>query len=383
MRLFKLSILILLLSLFAAFQVPLKKNLFAGKKVSLLVAEYDDNAATNHMQNLINFVFIDGAMVSKETVISLPTQKAGVKGNYVRFDLGKNRIYRNRYVVTGIGNVIDIKSKKLLVEERGDFVAFSGDSIIFHTNDIFKGKYYSVLNVKTEKFGKVENANYNPLPRPDVEVDETKKPFSISAYYVNGKQDILVKDAGFGESQPLLGDDVKRKFAIFWLDNSSFLYANFSKSQHEASIYKVNINHTIDKVGDITEIPATAENAFFEFSSDGNVIYSCGKGRFVIDMKKKLATKALFEPVGNNFFVESDENSKYGRIIKYETAEAGKKWCRLDNAKTTSGYAAFQNDIVMGTDRYPQGVVVWNTTTKKWTSLDVTSLSDIIGWVEE
>jgi hypothetical protein len=376
MRLVNYSFLIFIVFLFAAFQLP-------QKRLSLLVAEYDDNAAVNHLQHLVNYVFVDGAMVSRETIVSLPTQKAGVKGNYVRFDLGKNRIYRNRYVVTGIGNVIDIKTKKLLVEERGDFVAFSGDSIVFHTNDIFKGKYYSVLNLKTEKFGKVENANYNPLPRPDVEVDETTKPFGISAYYVNGKQDILVKDAGYGEAQPLLGDDVKRKFQIFWLDNSSFLYANFSKNQQAATIYKVHINKTIEKVAEITEIPATAQSASFEFSTAGAIIYLCGKGRFEIDLKKKLATKLLFEPIGNNFFVEADENPKYGRAIKYETAEAGKKWCRLDNAKTTAGYAAFQNDIVMGPDRYPQGVVVWNAFTKKWTSLDVTSLSDIIGWVEE
>lgn len=376
MRLVNVSFLIFIVFLFAAFQLP-------QKRLSLLVAEYDDNAAVNHLQHLVNYVFVDGAMVSRETIVSLPTQKAGVKGNYVRFDLGKNRIYRSRYVVTGIGNVIDIKTKKLLVEERGDFVAFSGDSIIFYTNDIFKGKYYSVLNLKTEKFGKVENANYNPLPRPDVEVDETTKPFGISAYYVNGKQDILVKDAGYGEAQPLLGEDVKRKFQIFWLDNSSFLYANFMKNQQAAIIYKVNINKTIEKVAEITEIPATAESAIFEFSSTGAIIYSCGKGRFEIDLKKKLATKLLFEPIGNNFFVEADENPKYGRAIKYETAEAGKKWCRLDNAKTTAGYAALQSDIVMGPDRYPQGVAVWNAFTKKWTILDVSSLSDIIGWVEE
>ncbi len=376
MRLVSYSFLIFILFLFVAFQLP-------QNRLSLLIAEYDDNAAVNHLQHLVNYVFVDGAMVTRETIVSLPTQKAGIKGNYVRFDLGKNRIYRNRYVVTGIGNVIDIKTKKLLVEERGDFVAFSGDSIIFHTNDIFKGKYYSVLNLKTEKFGKVENANYNPLPRPDVEVDETTKPFGISAYYVNGKQEILVKDAGYGEAQPLLGDDVKRTFQIFWLDNTSFLYANFSKNQQTATIYKVHLNKTIEKMAEITEIPATAQNAAFEFSSYGNVIYSCGKGRLEIDMKKKIATKLLFESIGNDFFVEADENPKYGRSIKYETLEAGKKWCRLDNAKTTEGFAAFQNDIVMGPDRYPQGVVVWNTITKKWTTLDVTSLSDIIGWVEE
>ena len=376
MRVIKISFLIAITFLSAAFYMP-------QKRVSLLVAEYDDNVAQNHLQHLVNYVFADGAMVSKETLLSVPTQKAGVKGNYVRFDLGKNHIYRNRYVITGIGNVIDIKTKKLLVEERGEFIACRGDSIIFHTNDIFKGKYYSVLNLKTEKFAKVENANYNPLPRPDVEVDETTKPFSISAYYVNGKQDVLVKDAGFGESQPLLGDDVKRKFPIFWLDNSSFLYSNFSKNQQSASIYKVSINKTIEKIADITEIPATAESTFFEFTSDGSIVYSCGKGRFFIDLKKKTAAKILFEPMGNNFFVESDENPKYGRMIKYEANEAGKKWCRLDNAKTTSGYAAFQSDMVVGTERYTIGVVVWNAVTKKWITLDVSALGDIVGWVEE
>jgi hypothetical protein len=376
MRVIKVSLLIFMTFIFAAFYLP-------QKRVSLLVAEYDDNVAANHLQHLVNYVFVDGAMISKETLLSVPTQKAGVKGNYVRFDLGKNHIYRNRYVITGIGNVIDIKTKKLLVEERGEFIGCHGDSIIFHTNDIFKGKYYSVLNLKTEKFAKVENANYNPLPRPDIEVDETTKPFSISAYYVNGKQDLLVKDAGFGESQPLLGDDVKRKFPIFWLDNSSFLYANFSKNQQSAAIFKVSINKSIEKIADITEIPATAESTFFEFTSDGSIVYSCGKGRFFIDLKKKTASRIMFEPVGNNFFVESDENPKYGRTIKYEANEAGKKWCRLDNAKTTSGYAAFQSDMVVGTERYTVGVVVWNAVTKKWTTLDVSSLGDIVGWVEE
>lgn len=390
MRFFKFSLLAFIVVFFVAFQMPIKKILPAGKKslpagrqVSLLVAEYDDNAASNNMQHLVNYHFLDGAMVSKETVISLPTKKAGVTGNYVRFDLGINRIYRNRYVVTGIGNVIDIKTKKLLVFERGDFVAFRGDSIVFRTNDIFKGKYFSVLDLRTEKFGKVDNPNYNPIQRPDIEVDETTKPFSISAYYVTGKQDILVKDAGYGEAQPLLGDDVKRKFPIFWLGNNSFLYANFSKNQQSAIIYKVSINHEIEKLGEITEIPATAQSAFFEFSSDGGIVYSCGKGRFSVDLKKKTVTKLLFQPIGNSFFIESDENPKYGRTIMYEIDVAGKKWCRLDNAKTTSGYAAVQAEIVMGEDRYPQGVAIWNTSTKKWTTLDITNLSDIVGWVEE
>lgn len=376
MRVVKFSFLIILTVVLAAFFPP-------EKKVSLLVAEYDDNAAKNHLQYLVNYVFINGAMVSKETLLSVPTQKEGVKGNYVRFDIGKNKIYRNRYIVTGIGNVIDIQTKKLLVSEQSTFIVFSGDSIIFYTNDIFKGKYYSVLNLKTEIYKKVDDANFNPLPRPDVEVDETTKPFSISAYYITGKKEVLVADAGYGEAQPLVGDDVRRRFPIFWLDNSSFLYANFSKDQQTSTIYKVSLKKTIEKIAVIDAIPATAENTFFEHSTGGNIIYSCGKGRYLVDLKKLKAEKILYESLGNNFFVEAEENPKYGRTIKFEDKEAGKKWCRLDNAKTTDGYAAFQNEIVIGTEHYPQGVAVWNTITQKWTSLEVSSLADIVGWVQE
>ncbi|MCW3071819.1 MAG: hypothetical protein JWO44_1709 [Bacteroidetes bacterium] len=374
---------VLKFSIFVFAAIALSAFCIAQKKVSLIVAEYDDNASVNHLQHVVNYTFLDGAMVSREELLAIPTQKAGVKGNYIRFDIGKNKLYRNRYIVTGIGNIIDIKNKKVLLEEKDEFIAFSGDSVIFYTNDIFKGKYYSVFNLKTEKYQKVENANYNPLPRPTVEVDDTGEPFVINAYATSGKKETLVKDAGYGEAQPLIGDNVKRKFPVFWLDNKNFLYANFTKNQHMASIYKVGTDKSIEKIADIDEIPATAENTSFEYDAAGNVIYTCGKGKFMIDMKKKKAEPVVFETVGNNFFVESAENAKYGRAIKFESTETGKKWCRVDNAQTTSGYAAFQTDMVVGTDRYPQGVAVWNSTTKKWTNLDVSSLANIIGWVSE
>lgn len=376
MKLYKLSVLFFLVFVVNEFST-------AQKKTSLIVAEYDDNASVNHLQHIINYNFVDGVLAGKDELLSIPTQKAGVKGNYVRFDIGKNKIYRDRYIVTGIGNIIDLTNKKVILEEKDDLVAFSGDSVIFHTDDIFKGKYYSVFNLKTEKYQKVEDANYNPLPRPSVEVDETISPFAINAYAANGKKEILVKDAGYGEAQPLIGDNVKRKFPIFWLDNKYFLYANFTNNQHKASIYKVGTDKSTELIGEIDEIPATAASTFFEFDVQGNVIYSCGKGRFLVDVKKKKVELVLFETVGNNFFIESAENAKYGRIIRYEGTEIGKKWCRFDNAETTPGYVALQTDMVVGTERYPQGVAVWNSASKKWSNLDISSLANIIGWVSE
>jgi hypothetical protein len=349
----------------------------------LLVAEYDADASVNHLQYLIKYVFIDGAKVSREEIIAIPTQKEGIKGNYVRFDIGKNKIYRNRYVVTSIGNIIDIKNKKLLLDQQATFIAFAGDSVIFHTDDIFKGNYYSIYNLKTEKYQKVENPNYNPSPVPDIEVDDISKPFIINFYDINEKQNVLVKDAGYGEAQPIIGDKAKRKLPLFWIDKRNFIYANFAKTQKVLSLYKVGIDKSVEKIADIDSVPATTQNTFFEYDANDNIVYSCGKGRFIIDLKKKKANKIIYENIGNDFFVESVENINYGRKIKFGDIEIGKKWCRFDNAQTTKGYAAFQNDMVVGTERYSQGVAVWNNIAKKWTTLKVFELANIVGWVQE
>jgi hypothetical protein len=356
---------------------------YSQKKNSLIVAEYDDNASSNHLQHVVKYSFVDGVMSGKEEVLSVPTEKPGIKGNYVRFDIGKNRVYRNQYLVTGVGNIIDLKNRKLLLEEKDQFIAFSGDSVIFHTNDIFKGKYYSVFNLKSGKYSKVENANYNPQPRLEVEVDVSVSPFVINAYAVSGKKEVLIKDAGYGEAQPLIGDNVKRVFPIFWLDNSNFLYAHFSKDQHKAAIMKIGKDKTVTEIAGIDEIPATAANTSFEFDPAGNVIYTCGKGRFLIDLQKKKAEPVIYEDLGSGFFVESIENSKYGRVIKFENSEIGKKWCRFDNAQTSAGHGAFQTEMVVGEERYPLGVAVWNNITRKWTSLEISSLANIIGWINE
>jgi hypothetical protein len=356
---------------------------FAQKKVSLLIAEYDEQASDNHLQHLVKYVFVDGAMVSKEPIVSALIKKKGEKNDYVRFDVGKNKIYRNRYVVTGIGNIIDIKNKKILFDEHAPFVAFSGDSIIFYTDDIFKGKYYSIYNLKTQSYYKVEDPHYNPAYTPDVEVDATNKPFVINYYDVAGKKNVLVKDAGYGEAPPATLDKVKRKHPIFWIDKRNFIYANFDKSQQSLSIYKVGINGVTEKITTIDSVPAAVENTFFEYAANGDVIYSCGKGRFIIDLAKKKTTKIEYENVGNDFFVESVENKNYGRKIKYEDAEIGKRWCRYENVKTTKDYIACENDMVVETEHYFQGVTVWNTSTKKWTTLKVFQLANIVGWVEE
>lgn len=350
-------------------------------KKTLIVAEYDDNAAKNHIQYLVSYTFLDGIMTAKETLLVIPTQKQGVLGDYIRFDLGKNKLYQNRYVVSGIGNIIDLKQKKIILAEKDNFFAFNGDSVIFYTNDIFKGTYYSVFNLRTEQYDKVIDPNYDPAALPDVEVDETTKPFSIAGYFSNGKKEIVLQDAGYGQS--INTKETKTiPSPLFWVDKKSFLYASYSQTQDLITIYKINIDKTIDKIGVIETTSAASPPAFFEYALDGSIVYSCAKGRFTIDLMNKKIEKRTQELVGNNFSIESDENPKYGRIVKYNSETIGKKWCRFDNAQSTPEYLSIQNDMVMDEERYHLGVLVWNVATKKWIQIEATSLSNIIGWIE-
>ena len=106
------------------------------RRNSLLVAEYQKNEeGIGNYTYLVSYNFIEGKLTSKDTVFSAPTTKGQQKKSYVRYDQGRNFVYQNRYVISGIGNVIDVQTKSLVMEERDHFIETRGDSIIFHRNN--------------------------------------------------------------------------------------------------------------------------------------------------------------------------------------------------------------------------------------------------------
>ena len=99
----------------------------------LLVAEYQKSyKGIGNYTHLVRYNFVDGAFFSKDTILSAPTSKEGRRGSYVRYDLGNNFIYQNRYVISGIGNIIDVQTKSLLLGESDNFIETKGDSIIYY-----------------------------------------------------------------------------------------------------------------------------------------------------------------------------------------------------------------------------------------------------------
>ena len=100
----------------------------ASDRATLLAVECEKSpGGTCSTQHLVALHFADGALASKEVVVTTSV-------DHVRFDLGENRLYRNRYVITEWGDVVDIERKEVLHEGLGQYVAAEGDRIVSRVN---------------------------------------------------------------------------------------------------------------------------------------------------------------------------------------------------------------------------------------------------------
>lgn len=86
-----------------------------GLKQSLTVVHVDLTSKSQFKQKILSYHFLNGAYVGKDELISLQGKKDGK--DYVRTDLKVNTVYKQRYLIAGIGNIIDLVEKKCCLME--------------------------------------------------------------------------------------------------------------------------------------------------------------------------------------------------------------------------------------------------------------------------
>lgn len=355
----------------------------APSKQSLIIAVYDTQAAQNHIVHLYKIPFANGIAGPQEKIMDVLTQQPGDKVPRIRFDLGDNQIFRNRWIITAYGNVIDMQEKKILVDQHDQFIRSGTDSLIFYTNDIFKGKYYSWVNLKTGEYKKIESLSFKAKTGRDVEADCSLKNYKIWLYPLSAAKIELVRDAGYGEDVSLI-PGAKPQCPIFWLNNDEFLYPNYSAAHDFVTIYLVNVSaKSQEKVGEIDQLPENHKLSRFYRTNTGTIVYDCARGPFSIDLKKKTASQLTDLPVGNEFTVSSEDISPKGKAIKYQGKELGAYFCEPLAAKTANGAIAFPYEIVLGGEHFLQGVAVWTSQAAKWKTTGDSDLSAVVGWCEE
>lgn len=366
----------LLLSAFSPANPP------GGKHFALLVAEYDVAAAQNHQQHLWRYNFEGGFYSTKEKVVTVEGQKAGDKSSYIRMDLGVNQVYRNRWVVTGIGNVIDTRDKKVVLDQKDQFVRGSGDSLVFYTNDIFKGKYYSVLDLKSNTYAQVKSPSFKAIKGQDVEPDCSLKNYKIYFYPTSAAKTELVRDAGYGEDNASIPGG-KPRLPMWWVDNTTFVYPNFSQQKNYFALYKVStVTKTQEKIGEADQLPLPRAACRFYEIAGGNAIFVCSGVYYLVDPKKNKTEALKFLPVGNGFEVALSETPGKGRVIRYKGQDIGTYFCDPEKVSTADGCIAFTYEMVIGNEHYLQGVAAWSAESSKWKSFDNSDVAAVVGWME-
>ena len=106
---------------------------------SLIVVHYDDGGKAELKQNIYKYTFTNNVYAGREKLLTVVGRKNDK--DYVRFDKGLNTLYKDRYLISSSGNIVDLKEKKVVFDGITQLVRCSNDSIIFYTDDIFKGKF--------------------------------------------------------------------------------------------------------------------------------------------------------------------------------------------------------------------------------------------------
>ncbi len=346
---------------------------------SLIIAHYDVQNLTTAVQHLYKYNFVGGAYAGKEKLLTIVGKKNGK--DYIRCDIGANRIYRNRYLITGLGNIIDLESKKVVSDVRLNWIGYRGDSIIFFTNDAFKGKYYSYFDTKTNLLAEIKSPLFKALHGQDIEIDYQTQNRRIYLYPPSASKTLLINDAGYGEA--MAQSDKSPAIPFHWIDNDNFIFPYYDVSRNNCILTIVNVkDKSQQRLEKIIDIPKSRENSYFDHDAEGNLEYVCAKGKFLIDIKMKKSTQVIFERIGNAFDVEYFEQP-YGHAVKYQKIEIGKYHFDLRQIKSGKSYLALYKLLMVGKEFYPQGLNIWNSSTKQWTEIEADDVASIIGWIEK
>jgi hypothetical protein len=347
-------------------------------KQGLIVVHVDVNSKAEFKQKIYSYHFLNGSFTGREELLTVAGKKDGK--DYIRTDIGLNMLYKDRYLITGIGNIVDLKDKKILFDGRAALVKCSNDSAIYYTNDAFKGKYYSVYNFKTNQYAEVKNLLFKPKAGQDVEFDKTTSPFKLNLYPPNKPKIELVKDAGYGQSG-MAGGKVPDP-VMWWVDNTNFVYAYFNKENTEVSFFKVNTDSKSSTLIGKVAIKPESKAADILRMDNKQVIMLLGAKQIFVDAGANIVTDLLFSKPSDGFACECKTNT-YGHIVKLNDAEVGKFHFQLKNFKTEKNIAALVQELTMGEESYQQGMRVWNSPKQKWDKVDSEDILTLAGWINE
>jgi hypothetical protein len=363
---------------------------------SLIVAEFRiDSPRVGNYTYLVSYNFANGSLISKDTIFGAKVfNKEEHNGAIIRYDLRKNFIYKNRYVVSGSGNIIDTHSKSMVVESSDDFVEALGDTLIFHRANAYTGKGFLMLDLKKRSYGFVNHEEWNktiilsPDKKHRVFVNQSKLPYRIMLSVPEEKDEVIVDDAGHGPN--ITSGSFRPTIEIYWLSNNEFIYdkhevktAKDNRLFASVKLYTYNIQSHVNKLFNLLDTVEQGNiNGVFFKDEIGQLIYRTSGFKYLaVDTAKRKLTPYPFYELGFNFSVANRMNEDYGRILQHKGEEIGRYWC--SNELATKDMIAIEYGRIKSNLGYPKGFMAWSVITKTWQAVDVPWLCRVIGWINK
>jgi hypothetical protein len=350
----------------------------ANIRQNLYVVHIDPSGKSAFKQKIYAYHFLNGSFTGREEIITVEGRREG--RDYIRTDRGPNLLYKNRYLITAIGNIIDLKEKTVLFDGKASLVRCGNDSAIFYTNDVFKGKFYSVYNFKTRQYQEVKDLLFKPRPGRDVEFDKTVTPFRLCYYPVGKPKIVLTSDAGFGQQG--LKDKTVPDPPMYWLDNDNFIYAHFNQANTELLINKLNVDSK--QVTLLGKVSISKETSPAEITrrNDTQLILWLGNRQILIDLATS-AVRALESSRPEHGFSYDFKAEAKGRLVKLHGREIGRHHFETHHFSTGDSTAAFVKELKIGHESYQQGLMVWNFSKQAWDHVDADEVLTLAGWARD
>lgn len=348
-------------------------------KQSLYVVHVESSGKSQFRQKIFAYHFLNGSFIGRDEVISFDGKKEGK--DYIRTDRGDNQIYANRYLITGIGNIIDLKDKKILFDGKAGLLRCSNDSAIFYTNDVFKGKFYSVYDFKNKEYKEVKDLLFKPKLGSDVEFDKSTSPFKIN-YYPQGKPKVILSaDAGYGQQGTKESNYVPDP-PLYWMDNVNFIYLYFNKENTEITVTKMNVEtKAFSVIGKLAITKEINPSSLSKVSAE-QLVLRIGNKQALVDLKTPTVTVMDQSRPDLGFSYEFKTDPK-GRIVKLNGKDVGKFHFETKNFIAGDNIAAFVKELRIGMDSYQQGIMVWNFTKQAWEAVDADEVLTFAGWTND
>ena len=345
----------------------------AQQNYSLLLVEFGKDSSGQQTQSLVRYRFAGGVLAAKDNVLTRKTFD-------LRFDLGANQIYQNRYVISDQGDVVDLATRQLLFKSEGRLAGIdkNSGSVIIRVEQTDGPRIYA-FDLASHDYRRLEQPGVwasKGILSPSGKLAASGDVDSIWLLHPDGKKALL--GTGFSRSGSFHCSDTTRPTFV-WVDDNRLL-----TQRGNGELVMVGTTGKVEPFMTIFGVDPAICGPVLTHDLENQIVYDDRRQAWLIDVAKRTAQPYSWYAEGHGFELAYQRNDQYGRAIRYQGKEIGRWWCNPGTlTRTAPGRIAVAYGAVGSNLGYPEGVKVWSAETGAWTTIKPAWLTAIIGWVEE